>query len=323
MLGDLEAAVVILEQVLADARRRGDQLDACAATMALLGCLIESGDLSRAIAEGKTEPSAMEAAGLAGTDEHLRLGATLLWAQAERGDLLSASVRAGCLIQQAESLGTTRGRGSVYWTAAMVAEECGDLTLAKRYTERAVALLGEHDGPRDLPRLRLHYAHVLLAQSPPEPAEAEAQIDRAEPLIQASGSEMEKSTADIHRSRAHLMLGDPDRALDLATTALARLTDGPRLDESEANIVLGEALDALGQRDLALDAYRMAAEQLTGMGAVRRAVAAWRRLADRLRSAGEMGLALEAYSRGLDAAGVRAHLAPPAAGRLLDPQDRI
>lgn len=227
LLGDLEAAVAVLEPVLVDARERGDRFDASAATMALLGCLIESGDLDRAVAEGEVELASMEADSLIGTDEHLRLGATVLWALVERGDLLTASNRAAHLVHQAESVGTARGRGSVYWTAAMVAEERQDFALAKRYTERAVALLGEYDGPRDLPRLRLRYAHVLLVQTPPEPLEALGQLDRTEPLLRAVGSQMELAIVDIYRSRAHLMLGRPEQARDLATAALGRLTDGP------------------------------------------------------------------------------------------------
>lgn len=301
--GELERAIEILEAVLEDAHAREDHFDAAAAAMALVTSCIESGDLIRAGEVGLSELSNLEAADLAGTDEHLRLGAALLWAYTERGDLAAATARAARLVAQAEELGTPRGRGSVYWNAALLAEQRLDYALAKRYTERALALLGEYDSVRDLPRLRLHYAHLLLVSSPAMPDDALEQLDRAQPALTAAGSPLEVATLETERARAHLLSGDAHAARGLAAQALDRLGNQPRLEASEAQLVLGDAHQALGEPEEAMAAYRWAAERLGMMSASRRAAGAWRKLADRYRAAGELELALDAFERGMSEAG--------------------
>jgi transcriptional regulator with XRE-family HTH domain len=301
--GDLDAAIGVLEKVLAEAREREDHLDAAAAAMALITASVESGDLIRAGEVGLAELTAFEAAGLAGTDEHLRLGSTLLWAYTERGDLTAATNLAARLIDQAEALGTPRGRGSVYWNAALLAEQRRDFALAKRFTERALALLGEYDSARDLPRLRLHYAHLLLVSTTPAPMDALDQLDRARPGITAAGAPHELAVLETEHARAMLFLGDAHAARDLATQALARLGEQPRLEASEAQLVLGDAHQALGESESALAAYRWAAERLGMMSASRRAAGAWRMLADRYRAAGRLELAVDAFARGMSEAG--------------------
>lgn len=301
--GDLERAIEILESVLEDAHEREDQMDAAAAAMALVTCCIESGDLIRAGEVGLAELTNLEASDLAGTDEHLRLGAALLWAYTERGDLTAATARAARLVAQAEERGTPRGRGSVYWNAALLAEQRQDYALAKRYTERALALLGEYDSIRDLPRLRLHYAHLLLVSTPAMADDALEQLERAQPALTAAGSPLEVATLETEQARAKLLTGDARAARDLAAQALDRLGDQPRLEASEAQLVLGDAHQALGEPGEAMAAYRWAAERLGMMSASRRAAGAWRKLADRYRAAGELELALDAFARGMSEAG--------------------
>ena len=68
--------------------------------------------------------------------------------------------------------GSTRARGSIYWNASMVAHGRGRIEDALRLTERALALMGEQTASRDLPRLRLHYAWLLLNVESPSPRDA-------------------------------------------------------------------------------------------------------------------------------------------------------
>lgn len=305
LLGDLEAAVGVLEPLLAQARTESHHLDAAAAATALVASYLESGDLGRALELGDRQLVELEDAGLTGTDEHLRLGSTTLWAYVERGDLLYATHRAAELIRQAESLGTPRGRGSVYWNAALVAEQRREYTLAKRYTERALALLGEGEVSRDIPRLRLNYAWLLLRSEPAEPAEALVQLDRAAPELAVSGSEVELARVDIERSRAHLMQGDPIAAEGYARTALDRLGDQPRLDGSAAQLALGDALHARGEIEAASRAYGWAADMLGMMSASRQSAAVWRELGDRFLGHGDVTAAAQAFDRALREAGFR------------------
>lgn len=310
--GDAEAAITILEPVLVDARRRGHRLDAMEAATLLASCCIDTGDLGRASDVALAELQEAEAAQLAGTDEHLRLGATLLWAYTERGDLVSATSRANVLIKQAEAAGSPRGRGSVYWNAALLAEERRNYPLAKQYTERALALLGEYTVPRDLARLRLHYGHLLLISDSPAPLDALDQLATAAPVLRLVGSPIELAMIDIECSRAQLLLGDAHAARDLAISALNRLGDQPRLEAAEAHLVLGDAHQALGETDRSAEAYQWAAQRLSMMSASRRAASAWKKLADRHRAAGRLDHAIEAYDRAMESAGLSA---PPRGAR--------
>lgn len=305
MLGDLESAVDVLEPLLTRARAEGHHLDAAAAATALVASYVESGDLGRAIEVGDRQLLELEEGGLTGTDEHLRLGSTTLWAYVERGDLLYATHRAAELIRQAEQLGTPRGRGSVYWNAALVAEQRHDYALAKRYTERALALLGEGEVSRDIPRLRLNYAWLLLRSDPPEPAEALVQLDRAAPELAVAGSEVEMSRVDVERSRAHLLQADPVAAEQSARAALERLGDQPRLEASSAQLALGDALHARGEAEAASRAYRWAADMLGMMSASRQSAAVWRELGDRFLANGDVTGAAQAFDRALREAGFR------------------
>lgn len=305
MLGDLESAVGVLEPLLAQARAESHHLDAAAAATSLVASYVEAGDLGRAIELGDRQLLELEKVGLTGADEHLRLGSTTLWAYVERGDLLYATHRAAGLIQQAESLGSPRGRGSVYWNAALVAEQRHDYPLAKRYTERALALLGEGEVSRDIPRLRLNYAWLLLRGDPAEPAEALVQLNRAAPDLAVAGSEVEMARLDIERSRAYLMEGDPVLAEQFARGALDRLGDQPRLDSAAAQLALGDALHARGAVPAASQAYRWAADMLGMMSASRQSAAVWRELGDRFLGHGDVTGAAQAFDCALREAGFR------------------
>lgn len=302
-LGDLEDSVAILEPLVKELRDNGESLDLALAATALVGDYMESGDLVRAGEVGDAAMSELEGAGLAGTDEYLRLGSTLLWVNVARGDLLYATHRAAELIREADRLGTPRGRGSVYWNAAVVAEQRRDYALAKRYTERALALLDDGEISRDLPRLRVNFADLLLRSEPAEPVAALEQIDLAEPELKLLGSEVELAGIDIERSRAHLLLGDPTAAVAHARAALDRLAGQTRLESADAEVALGDALFALGDKESSARAYSWAAEMLSMMTVSRQSAAVWRDLGDRFHGSGEVERAAVAYDRALREAG--------------------
>jgi tetratricopeptide (TPR) repeat protein len=304
-LGDLESAVDVLEPLLADAQARGHHLDAAGVATALVASYLEAGDLHRGVEVGERVLTDLENAGLSGTDEHLRLASTVLWAYVERGDLLYATHRAAELVHQADRMGTPRGRGSVYWNAGLVAEQRRDYELAQRYTERALALLEQGEVGRDVPRLRLNYAWLLLRSEPAEPIEALHQLDLAVPDLVASGSEVELSRVDVERSRAHLGLGDVDDAEECARAAITRLGDQPRLEKAVAHLALGDALQVRGDVAAASAAYKWAADMLGMMSASRQSAEAWRALGDRLLGNDDVAGAAQAFDRALREAGFR------------------
>lgn len=309
-LGELDESVAVLEPLLADVRGQRRWLEAAVLTCDLVASYHEAGDLSRSIAVGEDVLAEIEAAGIAGTDEHLRLAATLLWSYYERGDLLYAAHRASELITLAESKGTMRGRGSIYWNASLVAEGRNDLAEARRLTERALAYLSEGAASRDLPRLRLHYGWLLLRCEPADPAAALAQLTQASAELEVVGSETELARCDFELGRAHLMLGDADRAAELAARGLDRLSEDALLDVCNGHILRGDAQAARGQVAEATATYQWAVGRLAMMSVGRGAASVWRSLGDRLLAHGDPAGAAHAFDAALREAGIRPQTVP-------------
>ena len=304
-LGELEHSVGILEPLLVKARKEKQYLEAARVATDLVASYLEAGDLNHSAAIGEEVIAEVEAHGLGGTDEHLRLASTVLWTYQQRGDLLFATHRAAELIRLADAAGTNRGRGSIYWNAALVAEARGNLAEARRLTERALAYLSEGGSTRDVPRLRQMYAWLLLRSDPPEPVTALEQLSLAQPALVESGSDIEVARCEMDSARAYLMLGDERSAEENARAALGRLEGSPRLDACDAHITLGDVLAARGDFDEAMGEYKWAADMLGMMSASRQSASVWRALGDRLLQHGDLEGAIRAYDAALREAGIR------------------
>ena len=330
MLGELDESVAVLEPLLLDALAHGRTLEAANIATDLVASYHEGGDLARSVELGERVLAQVEQLGIAGTDEHLRLASTILWSYYERGDLLFATHRAAELIRLAEDKGTHRGRGGIYWNASLVAEGRGDLAEARRLAERALAYLSEGAASRDVPRLRLHYAWLLLRSEPPEPNAALEQLDAAQPELEMVGSEIELARVDFEAGRALLLLGDSVLAEDRARAGLARLPEnGAPLDVCNGRLLLGDVLAARGQVAEATECYRWAADMFGMMSAGREASKVWRSLGDRMMANGDADGAARAYEAALREAGIRPTALPnltmvePAmvSFQSMDPQD--
>jgi tetratricopeptide (TPR) repeat protein len=315
-LGELGQAVAVLEPLLTDAREQRRWLDTAGLATDLVAAYHEAGDLGHSIELGEEVLKEIEAGGIAGTDEHLRLASTILWSYYERGDLLYATHRAAELIALAEAKGTMRGRGSIYWNASLVAEGRGDFAEARRLTERALAYLSEGAASRDLPRLRLHYGWLLLRSEPADPEAALVHLAQATRELEVVGSEPEQARCAFETGRAHLMLGDAARAEEEARSGLAMLDDQAVLDVCNGRILLGDALAAQGDVARAKETYQWAAQMLGMMTAARECASVWRSIGDRLLEHGDVPGALNAYDHALGEAGIRPTTFPVVAPQL-------
>lgn len=316
-LGEFDKAVDVLEPLLADARAKHRSLEAAGLASTLVAAYHEAGDLGRSVEIGEQVLAEIEADGIAGTDEHLRLASTILWSYYERGDLLFAAHRAAELIGIADSKGTLRGRGSIYWNASLVAEGRGDYGEARRLTERALAYLSEGAASRDVPRLRMHYGWLLLRCDPPDPRAALQHLEQAARELEMVGSEVERARCTLEVGRAHLMLGDIQLAEEMAHAGLAALGEQASLDACHGQILLGDALAARGDLDGAKVAYRWAADRLGMMSAGRNSATVWRSLADRMLEYGDTEGAAAAYETALREAGIRPTALPMMSERVV------
>lgn len=324
-LGQLDESIAVLEPLLAEARAQRRSLEAARLATDLVASYHEGGDLTHSVELGEQVLAELEAQGVGGTDEHLRLAATLLWSYYERGDLLFATHRAAELLRLAEDKGSMRGRGSIYWNASLVAEGRGDLAEARRLTERALAYLSEGAASRDVPRLRLHYAWLLLRSDPPDARTALEHLNGVRGELEVVGSHVELARWDFEAGRAHLMLGDARRAEEMAREGLARLEEKPTLDRCYGHMLLGDAMVSRGALDEAKSAYVWAADMLGMMAVGREAAAVWRALGDRMLEHGDIEGAVHAYDQALAEVGIRraalpvvSHDSVPSAGDVRD-----
>ncbi|HET8614680.1 MAG TPA: helix-turn-helix transcriptional regulator [Actinomycetales bacterium] len=302
--GDLEAAAGILEELLTRTADAKAWVLYARAANGLVAAYIESGDLHRAVDVGVATRTNVEAAGLSGTDEHIRLVTTLVWAYQSRGDLLYAEMLATQLTEQVKGSGTPRAQGSVYWNSALVAEDRGDVRGALRLAERAVALMSEETDSPDLPRLHLLLGWLKVRGSEPDPEGALRELDAADRGLAAHSSVVDQAYSRVERARANLMLGRSDDALEHARAALDLLGEAPRVERCEALLMIADVLFARHQRQRAMTMYALAADQLTMMSAQRSAGRVWRDLGDRFAAIGDDARAASAYASALDSVGL-------------------
>jgi tetratricopeptide (TPR) repeat protein len=307
--GDLEEAIIELRELTAGASLEIDREHWARVHVALSRCLRERGDLSESVQVAEDAMRCLTATGGEFTDASVHLGATLLAAFIERGDLVRARQLAAQLIERAERIGSPKARMAAYWEAAYVAEIRGDYDEGVALAERALLLLGEEEDPRNLSRLRLAYASLLLRARPAEAEQARQLLLRTRDDIAASSAgEIDTAWCLTELARAETALGRPDEAVELAGEAIAMLGDSPRRAAAWALTVLGEAYVRLDRRAEAVDALTLAATHLEAMESSRDAAQAWFDLAELLGETGQAGgvegQRLAAYRRALTCVGL-------------------
>lgn len=316
-LGDLERSVAVLEPLRRQAEKEPHRWPWLAVVTSLCRCYREAGDLGYSIQLAESALGRVDELGLAGSDEQAELAATLVGSFYERGDLARATVLADELIDSTRDAGA-RAQAAAYWNASLIAQERGRVGEAVLLAEKALARLGEGDGGRNLVRLRLVHAGLMLRQDEPDTAAAVAVLQGLLEPLSDTGSQIDVANAETELARAWLMEGDAAAAEGAARSAIARLGDRPRMETAWALILLGRALKQQGGSREASVRLRHAAQILDSTQAGRQAAAAWGELADVLMSAGETAEAVTAYRRALAAAGVQAQTAET---RLVPPHD--
>jgi transcriptional regulator with XRE-family HTH domain len=325
--GNLSAAITTLTALLDRARKGDRSVSVPRVAMFLCHCQKASGDLVRAVAIGEEALQACRAQGLDGTDEYFMLAASVMEAYGDLGDEAHAAAWARQLIEAAEAAGSRGGQAALYWNASLLAERDGRLDDALEYSRRAIAHLGELGDSRDLARLKVDSAAVLLAADPPFTREAHEILDRAQADLRRAGSELDVVAWEYTRSAVALLDGDLSAAEAFARAAIQRLPqDATSVHLSLGHQALGDALAAQGRRAEAKEHYALAADlRIAGMPG-RGSALQWRDLAERFLASGEPDAALTAYRQALNAAGVRdrtrAVLAAIAGSRAESPADR-
>ena len=201
-------------------------LDLIRALTALTRCYRELGDLGRACEVGERAEQLVGVETLEGCAEGVQLAVTVAAAHHERGDVGVALRTCERAVAVAERLDSPVARASAYWNSSIVHKERGDVEAALPLAQKAIALLEQTHDARNMARLRGQLGLLQLAMDPPELEGAELNLGLARTEMRFS----EVNPAD--RGRVELGL------------ARARLLIGDA-EEAEriAEDVLGETLD--------------------------------------------------------------------------------
>jgi len=302
-LGELDDAILELEKVVA---HEDGALLRVKAGIALIRGYRDSGDLSRAIETGQRLLDRVTDSGLDKSDEAVQLAVTLASAYFERGDTGHAVRVCRTAVAKAEQLGSPTARASAYWNAAIMEAHRGAITAAIPLAERALGLLGEGQDARNLARLRTQLGSMQLSVDPPAVEDARQNLEQAaRELAWSSAAPVDLAKNDLALARAMFLAGDAEGARDLSVRVYATVVESVPIVAADAKSVLGQALAAQGDIAAATEAYHVAVQLLTGIGADRSAAQLWFELATLLDEVGDTGAARSAYRSAAASLGLR------------------
>ncbi|WP_019630946.1 helix-turn-helix domain-containing protein [Actinomadura atramentaria] len=304
--GELAAAVDELRALAGELPLEADLEQWSNLHVALSRCLRERGDVGEGVRVAEDALRRLIAAGADATDAAVRLGAALLAAFVERGDLVRARQLAAQLVERAERVGGACARLAAYREAAHVAEIRGEYEEGVRLAELALRSADDEQDPRVVAHVRISYAGLLLRARPDQAAQARDLLARVrEETRVGSAGEALVAACLTELARAETALGRPGEAVALAEEALELLGDAPRRATAWALTVLGEACARLGRRNRAVEVLTRAATHLEELESSREAAQTWFDLAELLAETGaEEDSRLDAYRRALTCAGI-------------------
>ncbi len=303
-LGSMDDAILELEPLVA-AREGGILRIKCA--IALSRCYRESGDLTKATEVGERVLDQLAGTPLDSSEEAVQMAVTLAAAYNERGDSGQAVRTCRKAIIKAEGMSSPTARASAYWNASIFEAQQGSVGNAVPLAERALALLAEGEGGRNLARLRTQLGMLQLRLDPPEIAQAQVNLDKAaEEMAWCSASVVDIAHNDLARARAFFLEGRTPEASDLCALVLSTIEFDAPLMAADVQTLQGQISMALGDLDAAKSAYRHAVMLLTSVGADRGAAQLWFELATLLENVGDLEAARECYRNAAASTGLRA-----------------
>jgi transcriptional regulator with XRE-family HTH domain len=175
-------------------------------------------------------------------------------------------------------------RARVYWSKAKLRVDQGDPDGASRYAYQALAALQLTED--------MHYtglAHALIAHIELErdrPDEALAHLEEGWPLVERSGSPLDRAHFLVEQARAFARLGESEQAEHLANEIKGLLADAEPIEAGRIHAVLAEVAVDSGEPKRAISLYETAASYLERNVPNRYLVDVYAKLADLLEAEG-------------------------------------
>jgi tetratricopeptide (TPR) repeat protein len=176
-------------------------------------------------------------------------------------------------------------RARIYWAKAKVQCQQGDVDSGLRFAYQALAALELTED--------LHHAasaHVLIGQIELERDQAHEALMHLEeglPVIERTGSKIDRAAVLVEMARAHAQLGHREEAETLAATIIELLGDSePKEMIGQLYSALGDVAAEGGDNATAIAHYEAAVGYLEGSSPQRYLVAVYAKLADILEADG-------------------------------------
>ena len=291
--GDVHAAIIELEDLF-DVTGDGDS--AATVGIALSRCYREVGDSALAITSGEKALTTLTELGLAGTTDYVRLAVTVAAAYFESGEVGVATRLSRRAIDAAEAAGAPEAQASAYWNASIIERHAGNLDGAIRLASRALSILQNGTGTRNLGRLRTQLALFHVRRPDPDLAEARALLDLASnELDWSSASPVDLARNLVVRARLHLAEAAPREAEAVLARVSPDVCHQDALLSAEVRVLQAIADTALGQGDGT--SYDDAATLLDLFGPDRGAGQLWFELGETMQASGDVDRSCTAFRK--------------------------
>jgi transcriptional regulator with XRE-family HTH domain len=293
--GRLEEAARLYEDLVQQAMDTPAYLASLRVVISWARCLHELGELHRVIEVGMGAIEELDRLDAWHSEASIELLATVAAAFAEQGDLRQAERLLEEGLNKAEQMRSPRARASVLWNSSQLACERGRYKEALDLAEEALAYFQQDNDRRSAARLLTMYGYILLEQDPPRPQQAHEVLVKALAGLTEFGRGFDRGYVLTELSRARLMQGDAEGAVEAAERSLEELGPEAVLERARAEAALAAALAATGDQEQSRKTFALAARTLTGIKASRQASRTWAELGNMLAEAGDPVAAVEAY----------------------------
>ncbi|MGL5808331.1 MAG: helix-turn-helix domain-containing protein [Nocardioides sp.] len=309
--GDNDGAIRALEALRASA---ADGPSLAAIGVALSRCYREGSHNELAIAVGEEVSGELQARGLQGLTDSIRLVVSTAAAHFENDNLNQARRLCARAVAAAEQHQSIEGQAIAYWEASILEDAAGMTGEARLFASRALSILQPSGETLQLSILRTQLASYCLDPAEPDLAQAQAHLEQARRELEWSpASPLNEARTLIGLARVQLGYGSPGDAAQL----LEALPDGAETQApyfaAMRSLLAGHIHAFQENPEEAKRSYDVGRDLLALLDDDRNASQLWFELAEGLRAIEELDGALGAYRRAgdlLGAARKRGHREP-------------